>query len=199
MAQAVLSQDSPAPPPQSQSIVAAFLAEREANEIRFKRLNSQVEDLIAANAALQKRISELENEIVQLHERQQRAKNESTRFASNADIEKLAKAIKDLEHSRESDRKLILDELERLQKLPKTVPPPKEASNKSTNGSSSAKEKEMKGYEYVVQRGDTLSVIVSEFNKQGVKVTIDQVIKANPKLNPDRIPVGRKIFIPDPS
>lgn len=196
MAQAVPGQNT-APAP-SHSMPAAAVADREANELRFNRLNSLVEDLIAANAALQKRISELESEIGLLHERQQRAKNESARYASNEDIDKLAKAIKDLERSREADRKLILDELDRLQKLPKVAAAPKEPP-KSSASSVPAKEKEMKGYEYVVQRGDSLSIIISEFNKQGVKVTLDQVLKANPKLKPDRIPVGKKIFIPDPS
>ena len=56
----------------------------------------------------------------------------------------------------------------------------------------------MKGYEYEVKAGDTLSLIVQAYRKQGVKVTSALVIKANPGLNPNRLFTGKKIFIPDP-
>jgi nucleoid-associated protein YgaU len=56
-----------------------------------------------------------------------------------------------------------------------------------------------KGYDYEIQPGDILSSIVNDYRKKGAKVTISNVIKANPDVikNPDRLPVGKKIFIPD--
>jgi LysM repeat protein len=54
-----------------------------------------------------------------------------------------------------------------------------------------------KGYEYTVQSGDTLSAIVQAYRDQGVKVTVDDVLKANPSLKPSSMRVGQKIFIPN--
>ena len=51
---------------------------------------------------------------------------------------------------------------------------------------------------YVVQSGDTLSVIVQAYNEKGIKVTTKQILKANPGLVPEKMKVGQKIFIPAP-
>ena len=53
------------------------------------------------------------------------------------------------------------------------------------------------GYTYVVKAGDTLEAIVKAYGQNGVKVTVDQVLKANPKLKPNAMSVKQKIFIPD--
>jgi len=49
-----------------------------------------------------------------------------------------------------------------------------------------------------VKRGDTLSTIVAACRQQGIKVTMDQVRKANPNLKSGRLLPGQKVFIPDP-
>ena len=54
-----------------------------------------------------------------------------------------------------------------------------------------------------MQKGDTLSGIISAYNAELKKagkpsITLEQVKKANPKMNPDRVPVGREILIPVP-
>ncbi|MCD6340109.1 MAG: LysM peptidoglycan-binding domain-containing protein [Verrucomicrobia bacterium] len=56
----------------------------------------------------------------------------------------------------------------------------------------------MKGYEYTVKPGDTLSAIVQAYRREKINVTIDAVLKANPGLDPRRLLPGQKIFIPDP-
>ena len=55
------------------------------------------------------------------------------------------------------------------------------------------------GYDYTVQTGDTLSVIVQAFRRRGIQVTADQILKANPGLNWSRMRVGQKILIPAPT
>jgi LysM repeat protein len=53
-----------------------------------------------------------------------------------------------------------------------------------------------KGIEYVVKEHDTLSGIVKSCRDQKINVTMDQILKANPGLKPERMRTGQKIFIP---
>ncbi len=56
-----------------------------------------------------------------------------------------------------------------------------------------------KGYEYEVKSGDTIHAIVAAYQANGVKVSVNQVLKANPGLNPNKLRRGQKVFIPDPN
>ena len=49
------------------------------------------------------------------------------------------------------------------------------------------------------RRGDTLSIIAKAYRDQGIKVTTDQILKANPGLDPKSLKVGQKILIPAPA
>ena len=55
------------------------------------------------------------------------------------------------------------------------------------------------GYEYKVAAGDTLLIIAKAYRDQGIKVTSEQILKANPGLDPKSLKVGQKIFIPAPA
>jgi LysM repeat protein len=55
-----------------------------------------------------------------------------------------------------------------------------------------------KGFEYEVKKDDTLSLIVKAYRDNNIKITMDQVLKANPGLKPEKMRVGQKIFIPAP-
>ena len=44
-----------------------------------------------------------------------------------------------------------------------------------------------------------VGAIVAAYQKKGVKVTLEQVKKANPNLKPKQLHVGQKLFIPDPA
>ena len=46
---------------------------------------------------------------------------------------------------------------------------------------------------------DKLSMIVQAYRQKGVKVTMQQVKEANPDVDPNKLLVGQKILIPDPS
>jgi LysM repeat protein len=48
----------------------------------------------------------------------------------------------------------------------------------------------------VIQSGDTLSSVVSAYRDKGVKITVEDVLKANPGVKPTSLRVGQKIFIP---
>ena len=51
---------------------------------------------------------------------------------------------------------------------------------------------------YTVQDGNTLAEIVKAYRDKGVKVTVQQVLDANPGLKATNMKVGQKIFIPKP-
>jgi nucleoid-associated protein YgaU len=170
---------------------AAAIAEKQYAEERYKRLNTAVEDLLAAQNTLQKRLSALAEEVQAIHQEQARAPN---RFATREDLKKLADSLHEIEKRREEDRRVILEEIRRLAAAPLPEPPPKK-----TVSTEPAPGEPGKGYEYVVKESDTLSDIVQAYRKNGVKVTLDQVLKANPKLNPKRLQVGQKVFIPAPA
>ncbi len=53
-----------------------------------------------------------------------------------------------------------------------------------------------RGYEYTIQKDDSLSKIVMGLNRQGVKVTSKQIIEANPGVKWNSLQIGKKIFIP---
>ena len=54
------------------------------------------------------------------------------------------------------------------------------------------------GYNYTIQTGDTLDAVAGEYRKQGVDVTVDQIMAANPNFKvTTNIQAGVQLFIPD--
>jgi len=100
-----------------------------------------------------------------------------------------------------------LKELERLERALSISPPSHKSSPeippdikptplKSHSDSGSGPQN---GYDYTVQKGDTLLAIAKAYREQGVKVSTDEILKANPGLDPKTMKVGQKIFIPAPA
>ena len=56
-----------------------------------------------------------------------------------------------------------------------------------------------KGYEYVIKENDRLIAIAKAYNDQGIKVTVKQILDANPGLKAESLQPGKKIFIPAPA
>jgi hypothetical protein len=52
------------------------------------------------------------------------------------------------------------------------------------------------GFEYVLRKGDSLARIAREFTDAGIPVTPGEIVQANPGLDPARLRIGQKIFIP---
>ena len=173
----------------------------------LKRLKAVVDDLHDAQDAQSKTISALRKEVSDLREQ---ASKPTGNYASQEDLKRLADAVEEIDKKRQADKELILKKLSDLGKtLTATpVPPPhrekpsKSAATESTSGgnepttSSGAHDNET-GYEYVVKSGDTFSVIAQAYREKGVKVTSEQIAKANPKVNPGKLRVGQKLWIPE--
>ena len=173
-------------------------AQDAATEERLNKLSGQIEDLMAARTADQKRISELSRELESV--REQPAKP-TANYATQEELKRLAEAVKEIDRKRLEDYDKIRAEILKLGKtLSAPLAPPKKNAP-ATPSDSPVSDKPVapeKGFEYVIQPGDTLSVIVQAYREKNVKVTVDQILKANPGLKPDKLRPGQKIFIPAP-
>src|SRR6266404_53100 len=166
-----------------------------ATEERLNKLGGQIEDLIAGQKAQQKHLVDLAKELENVREQ---AAKPTGNYANQEDVKHLAEALKEVDRKR-------LDDYDKIQvalsKLGKTLQPPAPArkpvdapvSDKQPPDKAPSVEK---GIEYVIQPGDTLSAVVQACKEKKVKVTVDQILKANPGLKPEKLRAGQKIFIP---
>jgi predicted nuclease with TOPRIM domain len=179
---------------------AALAAQKDAEE-RYKRLSADVQNLLETQEMLlkrqetvQQRLNSLADDLRALKEDQGRS---SRNFATREDLRNYVDKLKEVDEKREADKKLILESIKDLGKLPAPAPEPK------SKGSRTAESAEEMPYVYVVKKNDRLLDIVAAYNdyfqKNGrAKITKDQVLKANPNLKPDRLLQGQKIHIPVP-
>jgi LysM repeat protein/outer membrane murein-binding lipoprotein Lpp len=194
---------------QDASSTAAITAEYDE---RFRRLNGYIEELSASQATLMKRISTLSDQIQTARDEASRASSQAQsqlgQFVRYDDLRKLADEIKKIDQRREDDRRLILEEIRKLAQTPVVVPAPEPPKRQRLPDPVPVPVPEppkqpatppAKGYEHVVKERETIAAIVAAYQQNGVKVTVSQVLKANPGLNPNRIKVGQKVFIPDPA
>ena len=177
-------------------------AQESATQQQIDKLSGQIQDLLETQAQQGKRLDAIDREINELREKvNSPVVNES---ASNADLKKLAQQVQEIERKRADDHETVVAQLDKLGKAVATapvtpLPKPRTSTPKPAVDDTSAPAVPQKGYEYEVKQGDTLGLIVKAYRDQGVKVTKTQIIKANPKINPDVLIPGKKIFIPDAS
>jgi len=175
---------------------AVTRAQDAAVEERLNKLTAQIQDLVDAKDAQNKRIDALAKELRDLQDQQGKP---NSSYASQEDLKQLAEKFQELDRKRQEDNELILKKIEGLGKTlggsthasasPKAATAPAEARTPTASD---------KGFEYVIQSGDTLSVVVKAYAEKNIKVTVDQIVAANPGLNPKKLRVGQKIFIPAP-
>jgi LysM repeat protein len=173
-------------------------AQDAATEERFNKLAGQVEDFRSNQEALTRRIDALTREIEGLRGQMDKP---SGSYASSEDLKRLADAVKEIDRKRLEDYEKIRLELKNLGKS-LAAPAPRTKTTPSLNSESSSADKPVasdKGYDYQVKKGDTLSIIVQAYRDNNIKITTDQILKANPGLKPEKMRVGQKIFIPAPT
>jgi LysM repeat protein len=182
--------------------VAAARAQDDATQQQINKLNGQIQDLLDAQAVQGKRIDALEKEISDLRDKASQPPP-ATDTASAADLKKLADQVQEIDRKRQEDRELILKEIEKLGKVSSSPAashkPPPTLSTPAADNPAPAATGPQKGYDYTIQRGDTLLAIAKAYRDQGIKVTTDQILKANPGLDPKSLIVGKRIFIPAPA
>jgi LysM repeat protein len=179
--------------------LATARAQDDATQQQINELNGRIQNLTDSQTVQAKRITALEKEISELRDKS--SQPGATDTANADDLKKLAEQVQELAKKQQADRELILKEIGKLGKVGGSSsgrkPTPTVTTNSATGGSSAGGKEN--GYEYKVAAGDTLSIIAKAYRDQGIKVTTEQILKANPGLDPKSLKVGQKIFIPDPS
>jgi LysM repeat protein len=186
---------------------AAAVAAREEAEERARQLSADMENLHAANQALEQRINALEQVIKELRDAQAKAANNS---GVQDDLKRLAEKIEEVDRKRAEDKQAISEQIKQsassLEKTLAVAPPTQTHTAALKVQASEASKPEKggdKGYVYTVQSGDFLSAIVkaynADFKSKGQKtITLKQVMEANPGMDWNRLQVGQKIVIPKP-
>lgn len=179
--------------------VAARAQDAETTE-RLNKAEGYIQDLLKAQESQDKHMAALEKEIADLRDKlNQPAANN---YASAEDLQKLAGQVQELAKKQQADNDQVVKTLDKLAKIsggstagrksPPGVPtaPP---DNPTPAGGA------QKGFYYEIKSGNTLSAIAKEYCDEGHKVTVKQILDANPGLDPKNLIVGKKIFIPAPA
>ncbi|MCS1411223.1 MAG: hypothetical protein M2R45_04420 [Verrucomicrobia subdivision 3 bacterium] len=169
---------------------AAFVAQQQAEE-RYRRLYSIVEDLQASNVVLQQRIERLESQInaavKQLNDKQADTATESQLEALSR---KFTEELQKLEDRRTADNKRILEELRKLATRPIPQPPAPQKRKPEIEPFTGPV------YEIEVQPGYTISAIAQKYRDEGHEIYVNDILRANPGLDPRKLKVGQIIKIP---
>jgi phage tail protein X len=178
---------------------SALRAQDAVTEERLSKLSGRLDDLAAAQETFRAQIADLSREIQSLREQVARP---SASYARPEDLNRLAEAVKEVDRKRMNDADKTQAELLRLRELLKTpMPPPRREPGtrppKDTSSATGAGTSD-RGFEYVIKSGDTLDAIVQAYREKNVKVSVSQILNANPGLKAERLRVGQKIFIPAP-
>ena len=175
----------------------ALPAQDAATEERLNKLSGQIEDLRAGQDSLHKQVEALTKEIDNLREQLGKP---SGNYAAQEDLKTLEKAVKEVDQKRIEDAEKIQTQLLNLRKGLLSAPPTQNQKKSAPPAANDApvSDKPEKGFEYTIQKGDTLSTIVQGCRDKNIKVTTDQILKANPDLKPEKMKIGQKIFIPAP-
>jgi LysM repeat protein len=191
------------------SICGVSQAEDAATEEKLNQLSGRIEDLVNGLEMQKKRLSEMSREIDGLRDHQNRP---GPSYASQEDLKRLAEKLQEVEKNREHDKEVILKEIAKIGKAVAATPsPPPRLSRNSSSDLTDTKpsrgdklekpdktEKSEKVAEYTIKSGDNLSLICQAYKEQGIKITPEQIVKANPGLNPKGLKINQKIFIPLP-
>lgn len=177
------------------SLAIAGRGQDAAIEERLNKLDGKLQDLLESKDALQKQIDGLNRQIGELRDQQSKP---SDNYATRDDLRKLADSI---EKNRREDTEKIsqtLDELRKSLIASASAPrprPPVVQDNPHTRRQAGHPEK---GFEYVIKSGDSLSAIAKTYRDNKIKVSVEDILKANPGLKAERLIVGKTIFIPAP-
>jgi chromosome segregation ATPase len=169
-----------------------------ATDERLNKLAGQLEDVRSNQESLARKVEALARDIDTLRGQMEKP---SGNYASDDDLKRLAEAVKEIDRKRLDDYEKIRLELKNLGKSLAAPTPRVKTTPASTpdNSTSDKPNTPDKGFYYEVKKGDTLSIIVQAYRDNNIKVTTDQILKANPGLKAEKLRVGQKIFIPAPS
>ena len=163
---------APTAPAQDQTLAqqVAILDER------LSKLRADVDAIQANQQQIQQDLKQIQSQLEEVHQ--------SGPSASANDLQALEARVKALDAARETDKKVILDQ------LAKELATMSGSHGGAGGGASNPSGGAANGGEYVVQKGDTLSAIAKNNG-----VTITDLKKAN-NLTSDSLKIGQKLVIP---
>jgi DNA repair exonuclease SbcCD ATPase subunit len=183
------------PPPAPPASPPAGMSQQEIEQ-NYKSLKGEVADLKETKDDFQKRFEEIHKALDKLREQMDKP---NPTYATKEDLKRLADAIQEVDRKREEDTKRILDEFAKLGTLiapppgrgGSTRPPPTVSTNLVSRGDET-------GVWYTVKANDSFSTIAAAYRAQdhNIKVTKDQIAKANPDKESNKLQIGQKLFIP---
>jgi len=178
--------------------VAHAQSQDSAVQQQLDQISGKLQDLTAAQADQDKRLTALEKQVSDLADKVNTPVINNS--ASADDLKKLAQQLQEVDQKRQDDRELILKEIEKLGKISAEAPPaPTHHSAPANTSSDNTPPAAVDGYEYIVKKDDTLSTIAKAYREQHIHVTVTQILKANPGLDATKLYVNRKIIIPKPA
>ena len=181
------------------SIAPGLRGQGAATEERLNKLSGRVDDLSDRLEALRADLQRISKALDEVRADASKPKGD---YASQEDLKRVADAVKEVDRKRIEDADTIRKELRELGKSLRTTPTPGVRKPPANSGSDttdlSPPSKPDKGFEYTIKQVDTLSVIVAAYHEKNIKVSMDQILKANPGLKPEQMRIGQKIFIPAP-
>ena len=172
-------------------------AQDTATQQQIDQLNGRIQDIYGILDKQGKRLDALEKSVNDLQDKlnQPGANN----FASADDLKKLAGQVQEIDKKRQADNEQILKALEKLDKALGVASSGRGAAPAVSNDNTPATNGAQKGFYYEIKKDDTLSAIAKAYSAElKAKVTVEQILAANPGLEPKNMAVGKKIFIPQP-
>jgi len=170
-------------------------AQDAAMEERLNQLSAQIDVLKEAREVQNKKIEALEKQVGEL---QSQVNKPSGDYASSEQLKKVADAVTEVDKKRKADSENVADQLEKIRKalIPGGGGGGRRSSAPATDTPKPAFDASAPHMEHKVEPGETLSAIVTAYRNKGVKITLSQVLAANPGLKPENMKVGQTIIIP---
>jgi LysM repeat protein len=181
-------------------VVAPVIAPAQdaAMEERLNQLSAQIDVLKEAKELQNKKIETLEKQVSEL---QSKLSQPSGDYASVDDVKQLAKSLKEVDEKRQSDRKDVADQLEKIRKAvigpgPGNGGRRPAAASTDTPAAKPGFDASAPHMEHKVEPGETLSAIASAYRAKGVKVSVQQILDANHIADPKNVKIGQVLIIP---
>jgi len=133
---------------------------------------------------LEQQNGSLQQDVAQMKERLRKLEDENVA---------LKKAVADNEQARLHDREVLLKDVSRIVATSSKGEKPRPAPEKEATGTTTGRQE---GIEHVVEPGETVWAIAKACRDSGLKVTSEDILKANNLTKNDSLKVGQKLFIP---
>lgn len=192
----------------AQSNEAEQLRQARENEERYNTMVGRMEELMSANALLQKRVNDLNAQVSSqrgaIEDDRKQFATALSKTVSRDELKAVVEKLQEIDRKREEDKKLITGEIKKMtDELSKPIPAPVVKTPPPVTTPEPVEDANQEYFRHKVEKGEMLSTILAAYNtalkeKGKPPVKMDAVLKANPGLNPKSLRVGKEILIPVP-